>query len=96
MKILVLNPPFIGKYSRNSRSPAVTKGGTIYYPIWLSYAVGLLDKEEGFEIKFIDAPAEGYNIDDILKIAKEELRKKGINASFSDAVRYISNNKEVR
>ena len=70
MKILVLNPPFIGKYSRNSRSPAVTKAGTIYYPIWLSYAAALLDKE-GFEIKLVDAPARGMSVEDIIKIVQE-------------------------
>lgn len=58
MKVLFLNPPFMGKFSRTSRSPAITRGGTIYYPFWLAYAVGLLDRE-GFEVKVMDAPAEG-------------------------------------
>lgn len=69
MKILVLNPPFkseYGKFSRASRSPAVTKGGTVYYPIWLSYAVGVLDKA-GFEIKFIDAPAQRCSLKKVFK-----------------------------
>src|SRR4030066_100327 len=42
MKILCLNPPFkteFGRFSRTSRSPAITKSGTIYYPIWLCYVV---------------------------------------------------------
>jgi len=43
MKILMLNPPFLPKFSRTSRSPAVAKGGTIYYPIWLAYATGVLE-----------------------------------------------------
>src|SRR3989304_7118154 len=46
MKILCLNPPFkteYGRFSRTSRSPAVTKSGTIYYPIWLCYVAGVLD-----------------------------------------------------
>lgn len=57
MKILMLNPPFLSKYSRSSRSPAVTKSGTIYYPLWLSYATGVLEKA-GHEVLLIDAPAE--------------------------------------
>lgn len=61
MKILFLNPPFLEKFSRASRSPAVTRGGTIYYPIWLAYAAGVLDRE-GFEVFFIDAPAEGVDL----------------------------------
>lgn len=57
MKILLLNPPFLDKYSKSSRSPAVTKSGTIYFPLWLSYAAGVLDKA-GYELKIIDAPAK--------------------------------------
>lgn len=64
MKILMLNPPFLPKYSRSSRSPAVTKSGTIYYSLWLSYATGVLEKA-GHDILFIDAPAEGVNLSDI-------------------------------
>ncbi|MBP7507946.1 MAG: radical SAM protein [Prolixibacteraceae bacterium] len=65
MRILMLNPPFLPKYSRSSRSPAVTKSGTIYYPLWLSYATGVLEKE-GFEVLLIDAAAENADLDDIL------------------------------
>ncbi len=68
MKILLLNPPFMPKYSRNSRSPAVTKGGTIYYPIWLSYAAGVLEKE-GFEVKLLDAAAKKLNLEQVSEIA---------------------------
>ncbi|MBI5204372.1 MAG: hypothetical protein HZA11_05590, partial [Nitrospirae bacterium] len=59
-KVLFLNPPFMsiyGKFSREQRSPAVTKSGTFYYPMWLCYAAGLLEKS-GFEVKVIDAPAK--------------------------------------
>ena len=40
MNVAFVNPPFIGRFSRTSRSPAVSKGGTLYYPIWLAYAAG--------------------------------------------------------
>ena len=69
MKILMLNPPFTPKYSRNSRSPATTKGGTIYYPIWLSYATGVLEKE-GFNVKLLDAPARNQNLSSVIKFVK--------------------------
>ncbi len=69
MKIFMLNPPFLPKYSRSSRSPAVTKSGTIYYPLWLSYATGLLEKH-GHEVLLLDAPAEGLSIDDVIARAK--------------------------
>lgn len=64
----MLNPPFLPNYSRNSRSPAVTKGGTIYYPIWLAYATGVLEKG-GFDVKLVDAPAQKLTLEDIVKIA---------------------------
>jgi radical SAM superfamily enzyme YgiQ (UPF0313 family) len=70
MKVLLVNPPFKPKYSRNSRSPAVTKGGTIYYPIWLAYATGVLEKE-GFDVKLVDAPARGLTFEEVSKIAKD-------------------------
>lgn len=70
MKIVLLNPPFLNKYSKSSRSPAVTKSGTIYFPLWLSYAAGVLD-EKGYELKLIDAPAKSLNYDHTLKLIKE-------------------------
>ncbi len=69
-KILILNPPYLKNFSRSQRSPAVTKSGTIYFPMWLSYAAGVLEKE-GYEVDLIDAPADNYNLDDITKRAKE-------------------------
>ncbi len=66
MKILLINPPFKKSFSRTSRSPAVTRGGTIYYPIWLAYCAGVLD-ENGFEIKIIDAPAQNYDLEKTLE-----------------------------
>ena len=65
MRILILNPPFIGKFSRASRSPAVTKGGTIYYPFWLAYAAGVLG-DAGHQVRLIDAPADGLSLDDVI------------------------------
>jgi len=69
MKIWILNPPFLKKYSRSQRSPAVTKSGTIYFPIWLAYCTGVLE-DEGFDVKFTDAPARGNDLDNILKQGK--------------------------
>ena len=66
----MLNPPFLPKFSRASRSPAVTKGGTIYYPLWLAYATGVLE-QAGHEVKLIDAPAEGHDKEKVMKIAKK-------------------------
>ncbi len=63
MRILLINPPFLPKFSRSSRSPAVTKSGTIYYPLWLAHAAGLLEKR-GHEVMLLDFPAEGKELED--------------------------------
>lgn len=64
MKVLVLNPPFLPRFSRESRSPAVAKSGTLYYPMWLAYAVGYLEKH-GHEVLFLDAPAANLSVKDV-------------------------------
>lgn len=66
MKIYLLNPPFHKKFSRSQRSPAVTKSGVIYYPIWLAYATGVLEKA-GFSVRLVDAPAKGLDLTDVLR-----------------------------
>ena len=47
-RVALVNPPFLPRYSRCQRSPAVTRSGTLYYPMWLSYATGHLE-QNGFE-----------------------------------------------
>lgn len=65
MKVAVINPPFMdGSFSRTSRSPAIVKSGTMYWPFWLAYAVGTLEKA-GHDVLFLDCPAE--------KITRREL-----------------------
>jgi anaerobic magnesium-protoporphyrin IX monomethyl ester cyclase len=66
MRVLLLNPPFLPYFSRTSRSPEVSKGGTLYYPIWLAYASGVLEKK-GFEVMLLDSPARKYPIDQTMK-----------------------------
>jgi anaerobic magnesium-protoporphyrin IX monomethyl ester cyclase len=70
MRVLTLNPPFLPKFSREQRSPAVTKSGTLYYPMWLAYVTGVLE-EEGFDVKLVDAPAQGRDVADIIQIVKD-------------------------
>lgn len=73
MKILCLNPPFkteYGCFSRTSRSPAITKSGTIYYPIWLCYVAGVLE-EAGHEVKMIDSCAYEYDLKKTLELVAE-------------------------
>ncbi len=70
MNVLVLNPPFHPRFSRSQRSPAVTKSGVMYYPIWLAYAAGVLE-QSGFNVKLVDAPAAGYDLQYVLDLAQE-------------------------
>ena len=65
MKVAFVNPPFFPKYSREQRSPAVTKSGTFYYPMWLSYAAGYARKM-GHEVQLWDAPSDGWTVDEIV------------------------------
>ncbi|MBL7160314.1 MAG: cobalamin-dependent protein [Candidatus Aenigmarchaeota archaeon] len=69
-KILALNPPFLPKYSRQSRSPCVAKSGTLYQPYYLAYAAGALEKD-GFDVRLIDAVARGWGREETIAFAKE-------------------------
>lgn len=63
MKIYFVNPPFkadFGKFSRESRSPAITKSGALYYPLWLIYAAQY-SRRYGHDVFFLDAPAKRLN-----------------------------------
>lgn len=67
MKACFVNPPFkseYGKFSREQRSPAITKSGCFYYPLWLMYAAARVERD-GMEIEFIDAPAKRLDVDDV-------------------------------
>jgi radical SAM superfamily enzyme YgiQ (UPF0313 family) len=66
MKVLLLNPPYLLGFIRSSRWAAVSISGSQWYPIWLAYCTGLLEKN-GHEAKLIDALVDGTSIDDVLK-----------------------------
>lgn len=69
MKILFLNPPYFKMFSRPQRSPAVTKSGTLYFPMWLSQAAGLAE-QHGHAVDLIDAPAAGLDPAAVLERAR--------------------------
>ncbi len=71
MKIWLLNPPFLRHFSRPQRSPAVTKSGTVYFPIWLASATGVL-QQAGHEAVLIDAPAQDLSAEAVLEKARAE------------------------
>ncbi len=77
MRIVYLNGPYRKlSYSRSSRSPAVTKSGTVYYPIWLAYAAGYAHHQNEtcldgqLDIDLVDAIAKKYSIGDLIEYFK--------------------------
>jgi radical SAM superfamily enzyme YgiQ (UPF0313 family) len=79
MRVLFLNPPFHRRFSREQRSPAVTKSGTLYYPKWLSHAAGVAI-QAGHEVDLVDAPASGLSVQAII----DRIRSKNIEAVVCD------------
>jgi anaerobic magnesium-protoporphyrin IX monomethyl ester cyclase len=65
MRVLFLNPPFHPRFSREQRSPAVTKSGTLYYPKWLATAAGVAIRE-GHDVDLVDAPAARDSVQSII------------------------------
>lgn len=70
VKVYVLNPPYIPHFGRAMRWQDTGRVGTLYYPIWLSYATGVLE-QAGFETRLVDAPAWGWNRKQVM----EDIRK---------------------
>lgn len=79
MNVLFLNPPFLDHFSRESRSPAVTKSGTLYFPKWLSYAAGIA-LHHGYQVDFLDAPAKCVKVPYVL----DRIEAKQIEALVCD------------
>ncbi len=70
LSVLMLNAPFLKRYSRGQRNPGVTRSDTMYYPYWMSYATGVVE-QSGVNCKFIDAPGEGWDYPEVEKLASE-------------------------
>ncbi|MPM46241.1 2-hydroxyethylphosphonate methyltransferase [bioreactor metagenome] len=70
MNVYLLNAPFKRNFVRCGRWQGVaSRGGTLYYPIWLSYATGVLEKE-GYNVRLVDAPAWKWDLEKVIKDAK--------------------------
>jgi radical SAM superfamily enzyme YgiQ (UPF0313 family) len=76
--IYFINPPFkseYGRFSRESRSPAITKSGALYYPLWLVYSAAFAQKN-GHTVFFLDAPAKGLNEEQSIDVINRNLSGK--------------------
>ncbi len=93
-RVAFVNPPFLPDYSRGQRSPAVTRSGTLYYPIWLAYAAAWA-RGQGHEILLHDAVAwrrdEAASLDDVCTFRPDVVLVEGatpsIEADLAFAVR---------
>ena len=66
MKVYLLNPPFKGGFTRTTRwQGSMTRGGTLWYPIWLAYAAGALESDDR-KVRLVDAPAWDWDKNRVL------------------------------
>jgi anaerobic magnesium-protoporphyrin IX monomethyl ester cyclase len=79
MRVLFLNPPFHPRFSREQRSPAVTKSGTLYYPKWLATAAGVAI-QNGHDVDLVDAPAAEITVQAVI----DRISAKNIEAVVCD------------
>jgi len=70
MRVLLLNPPFIKNFMRNARWAVVGISGSEWYPIYLGYCTGLLERW-GHHPKLLDAQNRGFTHEQTYQIAKE-------------------------
>ena len=61
----LFNPPYLNNFSRPQRSPAVTKSGTLYYPLWLASAAAYTEAG-GHTVDLIDAPADDISDQEVI------------------------------
>ena len=63
MKVYLLNPPYYPHFGRSMRWQDTGRGGTLYYPIWIAYATGVV--ELNHQARLVDAPAWEWTLDDV-------------------------------
>ena len=69
MRVLLLNPPYLKGYIHSARWDTITISGSHWYPIYLAYCAGLLEKH-GHETKLVDAEADGLSFENTFQIAE--------------------------
>src|SRR3989304_5005768 len=69
-ELVCLNPPFLPRFSRYSRSPCVTQGGTLYYPLMECAAVAYAE-QYGFTGLVVDSIANNYTREQTIALLKK-------------------------
>ena len=62
MKVYLVNPPYKKGYIRSARWGRIAFAGSNWYPIFLAYAAGLLEKH-GHEVRFKDPLVDGWSFE---------------------------------
>ncbi|HYD49995.1 MAG TPA: radical SAM protein [Terriglobales bacterium] len=65
LRVALINPPYLPRFSRSQRSPGVIRSGTMYYPYWLAHAAAVLE-QDGCDIYLYDCPAAGIDRPELL------------------------------
>lgn len=66
MRIYLLNAPYRPNFVRCGRWQGVAaRGGTLYYPLWLAYATGLLE-QSGHTARLVDAIAAKWDLETVI------------------------------
>ncbi len=69
VKAYLLNPPYMPRFARDMRWQDTGRGGTVYYPIWLAYATGVIEQKH--EAKLVDAPIFNWNLERVIDDIKQ-------------------------
>lgn len=70
MNVFLLNPPYKKNFMRTARWAAVTISSSIWYPIYLAYCTGLLEKN-GHKAKLVDGVADELTVEQVVDSAKK-------------------------
>ena len=70
MRILLLNPPYVPEFMRSARWAAVSISGSNWYPIYLAYCTGLLEKY-GHKTKLVDGPVDKLSHEDVFNMSSD-------------------------
>jgi radical SAM superfamily enzyme YgiQ (UPF0313 family) len=65
----MLNPPYLPHFGRGARWQEIGRAGTLYYPIWLSYATAVVEQEH--ETRLVDAIARNWGREDVIEDVKK-------------------------
>ena len=70
LRVLLLTPPYVKNFMRNGRWDVTGIVGGQWYPIYLAYCTGLLEKY-GHNVKLLDAQVDNLTREETYRIAQE-------------------------